>query len=77
LIENEDCVEVYGSGGSAYIMRFFSENGEIVEIKDSYNVDVIYFDSNSNIVETRLYGYHRTEENSRQYISILYDIIQK
>lgn len=67
----KDCVEVYGAGEPIYTMKFYSEDGELVEVKDSFNVEVSYSDSEM------VFGIHRTEEDSLQYSSLLQKLFEE
>lgn len=67
----KDCVEVYGAGELVYTMNFYSADGELVVVKDSFNVEVTY--SNDALFNSyeMTFGIHRTEENSTQYSTLL------
>lgn len=73
----KDCVEVYGAGEIIYTMNLYSADGELVEVKDSFNVEVTY--SNDALFNSykMTFGIHRTEENSIQYSTLLQKLFEE
>lgn len=73
----KDCVEVYGAGELVYTMNFYSADGELVVVKDSFNVEVTY--SNDALFNSyeMIFGIHRTEENSIQYSTLLQKLFEE
>lgn len=77
LIIYKDCVEIYGAGAGSYTMEFYADNGDYVQVKKSYNVDVKYSNSDLFGENDMVFGFHRTEEDSKCYAALLEEMFQE
>lgn len=77
LIIYKDCVEVYGAGEPVYTMKFYSTDEELVEVKDSFNVEVTYSNDALFNSSKMTFGIHRTEESSIQYSTLLQRLFEE
>lgn len=62
VIVYSDYVEIHGVGGAIFYVAFHSDDGRIISFKDDGNLEVTYFNENTNETTTKSFGYHRSTD---------------